>query len=263
MPSFGAGSPPGDALHVAVGCVGAARPLSPILGCVPDEFNVLLPTQANDVHVWLSEAGAQPRDFEWGTAYDSSGLGDILRFRENGSYRIEFSRTTVQQASSNARRAAWRLRWSPGQRVRETSATVTTWGSAEPHVKLWIESLLRQTRAPDLWAEAYLEAAALYRPTDPDDNEGFEEAEVRAIERRIETAKRLLLEIGPTQGKLEDANRKLDYLVEASTRLGRFDWRNLVVGVFMDIVVNAAFNPERAAQLWDVLVGGGRALIGA
>jgi hypothetical protein len=54
--------------------------------------------------------------------------------------------------------------------------------------------------------------------------------------------------------RLSDANAKLDYLIDAAERLGRFDWRQVAAGIVVSGWISAAFDPDRARTLYQLLV---------
>ena len=49
---------------------------------------------------------------------------------------------------------------------------------------------------------------------------------------------------------MQALDEKIDYLVKASSRLGRKDWLNIFIGVSLPFVLAAALAPEAARALF-------------
>jgi hypothetical protein len=85
--------------------------------------------------------------------------------------------------------------------------------------------------------------AGAFSSTDPS-NTQFSASELNRIKTSIEDVKAELssqIEIPPEQ--IAFINRKLDEIIEASTRLGRKDWINYTAGLLTSTCVSAAFTP--------------------
>jgi hypothetical protein len=67
----------------------------------------------------------------------------------------------------------------------------------------------------------------------------------------MESAKRSY-SLSEPQIRILDA--KIDYLIAASLRLGRIDWRNACAGVFLGYILAAALPPESARHLFLTLL---------
>lgn len=113
---------------------------------------------------------------------------------------------------------------------------------------VWYMALRREIDAPELWASVLTQAAELRETTNPDDNSRLTAAEIRHVGDRVAAARILLLDAGLVAEALVDANRKLDYLVDTASRMGRYDWRNTAIGVgltsasLLRLILNAPRN---------------------
>jgi hypothetical protein len=123
-----------------------------------------------------------------------------------------------------------------------------------------------QARAshPNLWEllEEQRELLGTTEPTDDSPNTPFNPEEQRQIAAQLDEIKELLVSNhGVDPAALDD---KLDYLVDASKRTGRVDWRNIFVATIFGLVADHLITPETwrvvmtlAAQGIGHLFGGG------
>lgn len=97
---------------------------------------------------------------------------------------------------------------------------------------------------------------------DAEHNEPLTEGEILMVVERVERVRTYLVESGVTGAVLAEANAKLDYLVGAARRVGRFDWWNIAVSTLIGIAVSAAFDPDRAQVLFRTILGEAVRLLG-
>jgi hypothetical protein len=88
-----------------------------------------------------------------------------------------------------------------------------------------------------------------------DDNSPFTPQEQKGIAERVAAIKadaqsRYRL----TDQQMLVLEAKLDYVVEASKRMGRLDWRNLAAGVVLDMVREAALPTETTTKVFNQLL---------
>lgn len=122
----------------------------------------------------------------------------------------------------------------------------SSWASLMPRVSRWLEEVKRDLETPDLWAEFQREAKLLEAGSDAvTENRPFTPTEQREIAARLQELAKYAREtysLSRVQTKALDA--KLDYLVDASNRLGRKDWLTVFVGAILGYIVAAALPPE-------------------
>jgi hypothetical protein len=46
---------------------------------------------------------------------------------------------------------------------------------------------------------------------------------------------------------------QFEYVKEATKRLGRLDWKQVLVGTIIGMAINATVTPDRAQQLWHMI----------
>jgi hypothetical protein len=129
---------------------------------------------------------------------------------------------------------------------------VYSWQSFLPRVEDWLESLKRDLNTPDLWAELRNEADLLGAGSSRViENTPFTQTEQREIERRLDKLRTDVIHAHSLSGAQTNAlEGKIDYLIEASTRLGRKDWLNTFIGVTLPFVLSVALAPEAARALF-------------
>ena len=221
-----------------------------------EEYYPLLKSQRNEAFNWVVRSGFDPGAFEVGDA--TWGDEDPVRctrfaYRDSPFF---FDISTV--------RGAFSARHSPGasEILTYQMSLGRDFTSVERPFLAWLAYLRREVEAPDLW-DLYRQGPELFfEGASRDNNEPFTEPEVAQIVVGIERVRVYLVEQGVQGSVLAEANSKLDYLVEASKRSGRFDWANIAFSTIFNIAVAVAFDPDRARILFEMLTAPVRRLIG-
>jgi hypothetical protein len=113
---------------------------------------------------------------------------------------------------------------------------------------------LEDRDAPDLWEE-YKNGAKYLKIEDlnVDDNQGFSADDQVRIKFAIADLKLLIDErFKPTEAQLASINKKLEYLVESTSRLSRTDWKGVTIGIVTSIAIALSLDTERGNQLWQL-----------
>jgi len=113
----------------------------------------------------------------------------------------------------------------------------------------WLQILQREVGQPNLWA-GILDADL---PSSPSSNAPLTADEVEYVRGQIDSARKYLHGQNLDKQTLDSVNKKLDYLVGASKRMGRIDWRTLAIGTVVEIAISAAFAPEQAQALFQLI----------
>jgi hypothetical protein len=218
-----------------------------------DEYLPLLRTQQNEAFGWVEGAGFDPRSFEVGPA--EWGETQCTRFAYKGSPYF-FDVSTARHTYS--------VRHSPGssELITHLMSHAQDFQSLEGSFSAWLSFLRREVEAPDLWMLAHdgptlFSAGGVVSSNDP-----FSAPELAQIAIAVDRVRVYLVEVGVGGDLLRESNSKLDYLVAASRRSGRFDWFNLAFSIVWSIVVAAAFAPDQARVLFETLGSEIRKLIG-
>jgi len=123
-----------------------------------------------------------------------------------------------------------------------------SWQTLMPRVSSWLEEVKRDLETPDLWAELQREAKLLrVGSNEVTENTPFTSDEQKEIARRLdELAKHVRKTHSFSKMQTQSLDEKLNYLVDASGRLGRKDWLNAFIGVTLAFMLGTALPPDSA-----------------
>jgi hypothetical protein len=129
---------------------------------------------------------------------------------------------------------------------------VYSWEAVITRVSGWLTDVKLDLDTPDLWAEMQ-GAAELLGGTSGEANENapFTPEERKEIELRLREVEQGVKEaylLSAEQIQILDA--KINYLIEATGRLGRTDWHGVFVSVILGYVLQAALPPESARSMF-------------
>jgi hypothetical protein len=129
---------------------------------------------------------------------------------------------------------------------------VHSWESVMPRVSSWLQEVKRDLETPDLWAELQRDAELL-RDTSNEATENipFTPEEQRQIAERLkELAENARLRHALSAEQMGGLNVKINYLIDAASRLGRTDWRGVFVGVIVSYILTVGIPPESARSIF-------------
>lgn len=210
-------------------------------------------TQLNEALAWVEQSGFDPRAFGVGPA----------EWNKTPCTRFAYRNSPFFLDVSTARRT-YSVRHSPG--ASELLTTLATsyapdFQSVERPFKAWLSYMRREVEAPDLWALAHDGPSLFSAGGVIANNEPFAAPELAQIAEAVGHARAYLVAAGVTGDLLRESNAKLDYLVAASRRSGRFDWFNIAFSTIWGIALAAAFNPAQARALFETIIETVRQLI--
>ena len=83
-------------------------------------------------------------------------------------------------------------------------------------------------------------------------NDSLTASELTRISAQLSELKQYLIQNGDVQGdKMAIVDAKVDYLIQASERLGKKDWSNVFITTLISIIIAGIFAPDRAQELMD------------
>lgn len=215
------------------------------------EYLPLLKTQKNQALRWIADAGLDPHAFE--VTVGQWGEIPCTRFSYKGSpYFLEV--TTAGRS--------YGARYSPGRaNLLDFRMGVSLFEALAEEFSAWLTYLQREVEEPDLWALIEGAPAMFWPFGDANDEEPLTQQEIENVSVGIERGRLYLVQSGVTGQQLQEANAKLDYLVEAAKHSSRFGWLSLAFGVLWNVAVAVAFSPDQARALFESVAGGVRNLL--
>jgi hypothetical protein len=205
---------------------------------------ILLPSQRNAFFLALRDAEFDPREFAWEEwQLDGSSLTALVHVPSQAGYSFAVGR--------NPR--GWIARFSPGLDETETVTTWSGWANVLQSVPTWLLMLRRELGQTDLWGSLGEAAPLVVASLDDeqDDNRPFSADEQTVVAGRLDEIRRFLEQAHELDQHQKGAIlRRLDYLQDAATRVGRKDWRIMAAGVIVNVVIALGLNPPLARELF-------------
>jgi hypothetical protein len=201
--------------------------------------NRLLRSQANEIFLLLQKADLRLSEFRWGNrdtgnpslTHESSGHYFRMKFGEYDAYYVDIT-------------------FSPGDYQFEESGPAYNWQAVRASAEKWVTYLKRELQEPDFWETVaaeknFIAGIGSITVEDPP----FSPSEQERIRTSLEEIRIFLASTQElTEDQLKIVRERLDYLVDASSRMGRKDWVLFATGVFTSIIVTAAFTPTAAHE---------------
>jgi hypothetical protein len=189
----------------------------------------------NDVFKAIEAAGVDPGEFDW--------EGDVgqsrLRHVPSGAYFV-FEGDYGQFVGT----------YKSGE-LPEQSYEVFSVPALIQRVESWLRELKFDLATPDLWAELRRERELLGGAYEEVENTPFTPEEQTEISRQLREIKEYAKERHSlSEEQMESLETRLDYLEEATGRLGRIDWRTAFVGAIVEFILVAALPPETARDIF-------------
>lgn len=203
---------------------------------------ILRKIKKNEIIKAIQTAGLDPREFDLG---EDENEAWIKHKPSNASFTIsgDPSKYVGQYVSGDSQ--PW-------------TYEKYNWVGVMLKVSLWLYEVKRDIETPDLWAELQNEAELLEVTYDKDtENTPFTPEEKKKIAQQFnEFADYAQRTYSLSAAQMNVLNAKLDYLVKATDRLGRVDWRNALLGVIIGYVLTIALSPESARSMFFILLRG-------
>jgi hypothetical protein len=203
---------------------------------------ILQKEQKNEIFTAIQAVGLDPRDFD---------LDDF-----DGKVRIKSKRSESYFIVS--RESGYYV----GQYLVGDGMVWPTnpssWETLMPRISAWLEKVKRDLDTPDLWAELRRETQLLGADLSVvTKNTPFTADEQKEIARRLEEAAKHLREAHLlSMAQMQALDEKIDYLIKASSRLGRKDWLIMFMGVIFSFIFSAALASESARTIFTTFLRG-------
>lgn len=201
----------------------------------------LLKSQANQLLEELKNNGWNPSEFKWedviSPTFSKPHIVSQLIHSSSGYY-FTFDDIGGRFFSE----------WSPAMELQKQRMESGGWNAQFNHFKVWLGYLRREVESPNLWLAISQETEILEAASSDESNTQFTAEEKAYILSGINETKQYLLTAHKLDPELFEA--RLSYLAEASNRVGRKDWINLLLSVLVGIVMQAALPPESTREMF-------------
>lgn len=201
----------------------------------------LLPSQRNEVFRLILDNEFDPSDFAWDEIegrYRTEMVSRIIHKRSSYYYIFDVGKGKNRVSEC-----------SPGEETRIEIADASSWAVQADHFNNWLGDVKRELEAPDLWASISGEAKIIEAASELETgNAFFTEAEKRVVLSGLTEIKQYLLTAHKLDSELIEP--RLNYLIEASDRVGKKDWINILISTLVGIVITAALPPEVTRELF-------------
>ncbi len=210
---------------------------------------IMLRTQLNDVLNAIKQIGFYPSDFDWEKERSQKLSLDVYKL-----VHIDTGYYFIFDYSDNVSFPYYSILFptEQGTIYRESSVS---WKVQLTLFKKWIALVKAESDIPDPWNEFLLEKKLFEAPGEFD-NEPFTIEEQEKISLKItELDKQLIASEDISDENIAIIKTRLNYLEEASKRLGRKDWLNTAIGVSLGIVTQIGLSSHMAQEIFKILVG--------
>lgn len=202
----------------------------------------LMASQRNDILWAIQNVGFDPSAFEWkkvNRKHSQFEKAPKLVYRGSSFYFLFESSPPNHIAE-----------FSPGADHPHERQVSGSWQGQIVCVHRWLEYLRREVEAPDLWGAVAQGAALLGGSTEPGSANtsltASERAQIAASLNELKDYAVATYEL--TAEQTAGFEGKVDYLIEASNRLGRKDWINLAMGLLLSQAVSGALSTPQAQE---------------
>lgn len=203
--------------------------------------DLVLVSQKAKIFELISDLQLNPRDFEWvevESIYTRATIVSQLIHRPSNFYYIfDFKPTGDYWAE-----------YSPGKERTIEQILLGSWANQISRTKLWLTYLKREVETFDPWAAIKQETEIINATSADNSNALFTKNEKDYILSGINEIKQYLLVAHNLDPELVES--RLNYLAEASNRVGRKDWINLLLSVLVGIVIAAYLPPETTREIF-------------
>jgi hypothetical protein len=193
----------------------------------------------NGVFKAIQAAGFSPEEFN----FDDSADEVILRHRSTGA-TFTYSGTAGNYVSSFVAGDAM-----------GPELTNYSWEGLIERVRLWLSDVKHDVETPDLWAELGRRGDLAFSASDSTlQNTPFAPNEREEIAEQLNKFRaNANAAFALSEHQAEELDERVDYLIDATERLGRKDWLNSCIGSIFGYVLAVAFPPDMARHLFDML----------
>jgi hypothetical protein len=205
-----------------------------------------LKSQKNEIYDLIVKHDLSPSDFVIEQSKELAIVlsgGEETTITHSSSYYIKF--TLVENKNT--------IQVSPGkEKLVELWKTDYSWESKKKILVQWLNNLKYELTQEDKWLKFWETKNYLDIQYTGDDNIKFSYQEVLQIKEATNKAKELILQLDLPANDGEIINSKLDYIAERCENMNKVDWKNILVGTLVSLIVQLALSKEVAVQIWEI-----------
>jgi hypothetical protein len=201
----------------------------------------LLKWQTNELFSLIEAWGLSPRAFSWSVDESSPMLKSVSLNHSQSGYYFTFNYLGPGGPIMSCS-------YAPGTNTMIDSHAGGDWDEVTQTFAVWLQSLKREISAVDLWSELSKESIFIKSASEEKTNAPFTKIEQEQIATTLNEIKQYIFKTqspNTSEAKLIDA--KIQYLVEASERIGRKDWKIMAVSILLSLAVD---HPDKARDLF-------------
>jgi hypothetical protein len=217
--------------------------------------------QRNAVLEEVRKAGLLPEDFRWkqlpssvtkappfSLSYEPLSVPVLIHVQTKAAFAFDLD-------SAHGHHYAV---FNPGRQGPTEIINASDWGNEMFYVREWLALVKEEYETPDLWAEVGRERELVAPPSsDEEENTPFTHEEQAQIALQLGELKELLAAQYDLEGeKLEELEERIGYLERASRRLGRIDWRQILISQLFALVTRAVIPADAFHEAVQVLAHG-------
>ncbi len=198
---------------------------------------VLLKSQKNSLFTGIQGVELSPSDFDFIESSDA----EVAELRH--------SSTDYYFNISLSPKGDYCVVFSPGRNTLKERRPDLNWNAVEVHFKAWLDQLVCEIEAPDLWSTVSGDAQLIKLAADQD-NKLFTPEEQLQVKKALNEIKAYLIasqQLSEAQTKMIDA--RFNYMEEAANRLGRRDYIGIVVTTLLTVAYDQGFSGDVARDV--------------
>jgi hypothetical protein len=212
----------------------------------------LLRSQKNELLTSISQAKLDPAEFEW-ARLPQGAAAERLVHRPSSFY---FGISPATFASG----FAFLINFEPGRERRREGVRIDTWIDVLDEFRWWLRRLIKEWTAPDLWAEVRKERelpGATGPGGGPRADTMFSEEERGVIAVQLREIRELIVATAHLDAAgVEALDERIRYAEEASHRLTRRDWANILVSTIASFAIEHALASSLVREVFRLAAHG-------
>jgi hypothetical protein len=226
-------------------------------------FDFLQTKQTNEVGARVERAGFDPREFTWRMVEgDWAGLldGDVPGIVHTSTDSVcafaMLPDRTLQFRMWGRQRSTgpYGVYTAPGEDVPSATKFGIGWPDVLDIVSRWLGVVSRNRAEPDFWAGVanWAGAVAPGGPAQPGDDAPFTVSDRTEIASALqELSKHVIATYRLTEEQGRALNERLARLDAASERMGRKDWKVMLIGTIGNLVLDRIIPMAAATYMWE------------